>query len=663
MKRVDVGKWLLLLVVLASLALLTGCGSSASTVTAVSVTCSPVTINSGGTSQCSAIVSGSGSVSQAVSWGSNQGSISSSGLFTAPMVTSQQRPIISAVSQVDTTKGGTYQVTVNPTGPSVTSVNVSCSPGNIQSAQTSQCSASVNGTGDFNPAVTWTVSSGTISGSGLLTAPVVPTNTQVLATATSVEDSSKSAFATLNVSPAGTISSVTVSCALPAIQSNQDSQCTATVNGTGNFSPAVSWAASPGTVSPSGLYVAPTVSSGIGVPVTATSLQNPMQAATTTVTVNPVAPGNNVVPITVDGGPANSRVNGAFASVTICVPGTANCQTIDHLLVDTGSAGVRLLASGAAGGELSLPLPQKLAPNGNPLHECFALENGFVWGPIAQADVQLDGEQASNLSVQVIGQAGEAAVPNSCSNGTTDLSTLSALGANGILGVGLFAQDCGTACAQGPTNVYYSCPSGAACNSITLSTTSQVLNPVPFLPGDNNGVMLQLPSVTPPGAATLSGTLFLGIGTQANNGVGTATAYTTDANGNFVVMYNGVNYPGSFISSSSNAIYFLNSTTVPQLPACTGNFAQYYCPASTQSITATNVGLNNASSTITFSVDNAMDLFNNNPTFAVFPTLAGPSKAVPQVFNWGLPFFYGRNVYTAMQGANTPLGPGPFWAY
>ncbi len=380
-------------------------------------------------------------------------------------------------------------------------------------------------------------------------------------------------------------------------------------------------------------------------------------------TVNPVAPGNNVVPVTVDAGSANSYVNGAFASVTICVPGTATCQTIDHLLVDTGSAGVRLLASGAAGGELSLSLPQKLAPDGNPLQECFPLEDGFVWGPVVQADVQLGGEQASNLPVQVIGQAGESTVPATCSNGTTDLSTLSALGANGILGVGLFMQDCGSACTQAPTNVYYSCPSGAACNPITLSTTSQVLNPVPFLPGDNNGALLQLPAVSPPGAATVSGTLFLGIGTQANNGVGPAVAYTTDANGNFSVMYNGASYPGSFISSGSNAIYFLNSTTVPQLPTCTGNFSQYYCPASTQPITATNVGQNNASSAITFSVDNAMDLFTNNPTFAVFPTLAGPSKTVPQVFDWGLPFFYGRNVFTAIQNANTPLGPGPFWAY
>ena len=662
MKRVDVGKCLFLLVVLAVFASLAGCGSSKPTVTTVVVVCTPSTITSGGTSQCSAVVSGTGNIKQTVIWSSNQGTISSTGLFTAPMVTSQQIPVITAVSSQDGSKSGTYQVIVNPSGPAITSVSVTCSPTALQSAQTSQCSATVTGIGDFNNAVTWSVSSGSISSSGLLTAPIVPINTQITATATSVQDNTKSAFATLNISPAGTVSSVSVSCALPTIQSNQDSQCTATVNGMGNFSPAVTWAASPGTATPAGLYVAPTVSTSTAVPVTATSVQNPAQAGTATVTVNPVAAGNNVVPVTVDAGPANTYVNGAFASATICVPGTATCQTIDHLLVDTGSAGVRLLASGAAGGELSLALPQKLAPDGNPLNECFPLADGFVWGPIAQADVMLDGEQASNQAVQLIGQAGESSVPSTCSNGTTDLSTLSALGANGILGVGLFTQDCGTACTQAPTNVYYSCPTGGACNAITLATTNQVLNPVPFLPGDNNGVLLQLPAVSPPGATTVSGTLFLGIGTQANNGVGSAVAYTTDANGNFLVTYNGTNYPGS-ISSGLNANYFLNSTTVPQLPTCTGNYSQYYCPASTQSISATNVGINNASSAITFSVDNAMDLFTNNPTFAVFPTLAGPSSAVSQTFDWGLPFFYGRSVFTAIERANTPLGPGPFWAY
>jgi len=28
-----------------------------------------------------------------------------------------------------------------------------------------------------------------------------------------------------------------------------------------------------------------------------------------------------------------------------------------------------------------------------------------------------------------------------------------------------------------------------------------------------------------------------------------------------------------------------------------------------------------------------------------------------------LPFFFGRNVFTAIEGRNTPAGPGPYWAF
>jgi hypothetical protein len=38
-------------------------------------------------------------------------------------------------------------------------------------------------------------------------------------------------------------------------------------------------------------------------------------------------------------------------------------------------------------------------------------------------------------------------------------------------------------------------------------------------------------------------------------------------------------------------------------------------------------------------------------------------SGLPQSFDWGLPFFYGRTVFTAISGASTPAGPGPYWAW
>src|SRR5487761_1104451 len=55
---------------------------------------------------------------------------------------------------------------------------------------------------------------------------------------------------------------------------------------------------------------------------------------------------NNVQPITVNSGPANNYADGAFTSVKVCAPGSSStCQTITGVLVDTGSSGLRLLAS------------------------------------------------------------------------------------------------------------------------------------------------------------------------------------------------------------------------------------------------------------------------------------------------------------------------------
>ena len=59
-----------------------------------------------------------------------------------------------------------------------------------------------------------------------------------------------------------------------------------------------------------------------------------------------VSNGANVVPITVDAGPTSTiQADMAYVTVTICMPGTSTCQTINHIQVDTGSEGLRLISS------------------------------------------------------------------------------------------------------------------------------------------------------------------------------------------------------------------------------------------------------------------------------------------------------------------------------
>jgi Protein of unknown function (DUF3443) len=378
--------------------------------------------------------------------------------------------------------------------------------------------------------------------------------------------------------------------------------------------------------------------------------------------------GQNVAPIVVNSGPVNAYANGAFASVTVCVPGTSTCQTIDGVLVDTGSSGLRIVSS-----VLTIPLPQQKAPSGSPVAECLQFLGSYTWGPVQTADVQIAGEKAASTPIQMLSDT-DFTVPGACSNGFPSANTVATLGANGILGVGPAGQDCGTYCEQVQTsnfNPYYECSSATSCQAVSESLAQQVINPVALFPTDNNGIIIELPTVSG-SVATVNGSMVFGIGTQSNNALGSAKIYTMDSSLSFTVSYKGTPYSGSFIDSGSNGYFFLDSSIVPALTDCStsSGASGFYCPSSTQNFSVTNQGVNGATGTVNFSIANAQTLFANT-TATAFSQLGGPSiippatgtSSIPPYFDWGLPFFYGRNVYTAIEKASTPGGTGPYWAY
>ena len=362
--------------------------------------------------------------------------------------------------------------------------------------------------------------------------------------------------------------------------------------------------------------------------------------------------GPNVQPIYVNAGSTGDYVNGVFTSVTICVPGTSTCQTIDGLLVDTGSEGLRLVSSA-----ITIPLPAQ-SLGGSALVECNQFQDSYQWGPVLSADVRIGGEQASSVPIQSVGNAAFD-VPSACtSSGLPPENTASDLGANGILGVGLFRQDCGPACAlTGSRNpgLYFAC-SGSRCTAAAVPVEQQVQNPVWLFSGDNNGVIVQLPAIGATGVPGAAGSLIFGIGTRSNNGLGSAAVYRTDDIGNITTTYQGKPYPKSFIDSGSNGLFFLDAAT-SAISTCRDNDS-FYCPPTTTTLTATNQGQGGSAVSVSFSVANANVLFNS-PNYA-FSNLGGPNAGA---FDWGLPFFYGRNVYTAIELQTTPGGTGPYFAY
>ncbi|MEO6919723.1 MAG: DUF3443 domain-containing protein [Collimonas sp.] len=372
-------------------------------------------------------------------------------------------------------------------------------------------------------------------------------------------------------------------------------------------------------------------------------------------------PTQNVQAIVIDSGPlaasgqSVNAVNSPYISVTICQPGsTTQCQTIDHILVDTGSSGLRIISSVLSG---SMTLPALTSSSGNPLAECARFADGYSWGSVKQADVRIAGEVASSIPVHIIGDSAFPSVPSGCSGSLVAENTVAAFHANGLIGISTFIQDCGSACAgQALEGWYYSCPGGANCTATTLPVSSQVANPVAAFTTDNNGTVIQMPAIGATGAAGVTGSLIFGIGTQANNALGSAGVYTLNSSGNLSVLYQG-QVMQAFFDSGSNGLFFTDST----IPACS-NGSGFYCPLSSVTRNVTNTGLNGRSNIVSINIANANTLFQSNPNNTAFNNLGG-SAAFASFFDWGLPFFFGRSVYTALEGVSAAGTVGPYVAY
>ena len=224
-------------------------------------------------------------------------------------------------------------------------------------------------------------------------------------------------------------------------------------------------------------------------------------------------------------------------SVTVCPPGqTTGCQTIDGVTVDTGSSGLRILSSA-----LTASLPRQTTTAGAASSSAFRFRTATRGDLSRPPTSKIGPEQANSVPVQIVGAPGAPAAPDGCtSSGTASENTLDTLGANGILGIGIFRQDCGPACAfAGSSNPglvlrvrvvglsgHHRVADAAAAESRCGCSRK-----------DNNGVLMQLPNVSPPGQVAASGLLFFGIGTQSNNALGNANVFTLDASGNMTTTY------------------------------------------------------------------------------------------------------------------------------
>jgi Protein of unknown function (DUF3443)/Kelch motif len=400
---------------------------------------------------------------------------------------------------------------------------------------------------------------------------------------------------------------------------------------------------------------------------------------------------SNVLPLGAGPGIATSAAapqsvspNVPYTSVRICVPGTNQCRVVDGIVVDTGSSGLRLFAS-----KLQFPnttgFTALTTNSGGELGECFPFVASFTWGPVAQADIYLGGEIAKGTPIQIIDDLGSfASVPLACSR-SGSLAPISspaapAAGFNGIMGVGPIPNDNGA-------NQYFSCTSGNCTAYLPPGVNSPVVvNPVTAIHNavfdgtstDYNGIGLTMNSVPLGGQAADYGNLTFGIGTESNNIPSSTVQFfqgSDDASfAGAILTKSGATTVEGYLDSGTNGIEF-NSTTITECPANTPPNGPWYCPAAVATTSAVNEGSNSTpvSPSVTINVGNAEQLIQNG-TYAL-PELGGPFGQ-PPLFDWGLPFFYGRTIYVGIDGesafinstcgtcTSTPCScAGPFFAY
>lgn len=364
----------------------------------------------------------------------------------------------------------------------------------------------------------------------------------------------------------------------------------------------------------------------------------------------------NVLPLAVHLDSAVTTNNIPTVSVTLCVPGytdSAHCQTIPDMLVDTGASGLRVVAS-----VLTPALQQALVPetaNGGNVAECLQYVESAVWGSVSQADVWLGtdpttgtpaagAEYAKSVPIHIMGSSNVPSAPSSCSSTGPVQDTVAAFGSNGTIGVSPAVLD--------GEPLYYTC-SATSCTQATLPSSAQIPNPVGRLPVDNNGVVLQVNALSSGNAqASGSGSLILGIGTETNNQLASTTKidYVNSGYGmndiKFQVGSNSSktlnsNYYDAF-DSGTNWLVFPSLSGLSSVSSSSGLFT----PSSPTQVAMT---VTDANGTVTSGYSFTVAKYSNTTlnSDAALSQIGGEDSIVLI----GFPYFYGKTLYFAMDGA------------
>ena len=341
--------------------------------------------------------------------------------------------------------------------------------------------------------------------------------------------------------------------------------------------------------------------------------------------------------------------NRMVVSVTVCEPGTERCVTVDDVMVDTGSTGLRLEASAVP---TWLRLPAFSGPNGKPLAECLRFVHDTAWGPLQRADVRLGGLIARKHSL-----AGPSTTRGAHRRRRAH-APMSVPTSNETLGVGQHLFDCQGACQQRTEAPGVFVWDGTEWSPVdgAVEPAYRLPNPVSYLPGHDNGIVIDLPSPPDEGAREVVGTLTFGV--VAGDKVDTA-GHPAPRRGpaGSRTMLAGRSYPTSYIDSGTETYVLYDAS----LPRCR-DMPWAYCAEPRRTLRAEMVGTDGKGIPTTFNVGNYQTSRERH---------AGASDDVAEVADqqadvviWGAPFFLGRRISLVMDGSSVPGTPslaGPFY--
>ena len=418
----------------------------------------------------------------------------------------------------------------------------------------------------------------------------------------------------------------------------------------------------------------------------------------------PTSSAASVAPLVVDAGPCayypstnsvgpiSAAQDVIYTTVTICpsgiAPPSSSCQTIDHVQVDTGSVGLRILAS-AMNSTVLQTLPA-VSSGGLPVNDCYAYADGWTWGVLRTADVWMGGYNATTgvsqgvrapgISVDIIGDPASgpisATAQSQCSGGSPSENSVATFGANGILGVMPAQYEYGS---------YYTCTASGGCNSVNGSVlpAQEANNPVYSLASAyDNGIVVALPPLTAGPAVNAAGTLTFGV--TSTGGVNNATKFfAADVSSGLPLVQSTIlsESPtpiqwapsGSAVSAIFDTGTSFLSIYGTGMPATQDSY-QWLIPSSPVTVNLSiqgampNTGSNTTGQLVVQPYPEAVSVTSEQtlssqypyPTYWAFDDLAANSSTPQDV--WGAPFFFGKTMYVVYQGS-FPQGRAPFYAY